>query len=177
MRKALALSTAAAAVAIGLAAAPAQAETTLVTLPVGLGVTTLSIAAPAAVVTPGDPASAVIATTVADLRVTGGNWISTVSATDLVMTGIASPTLAETIPANTMTAYATVVTPPVLGTAVVVPLATSGTPLTLSTATQSLVNTTSRSNVNTTVFNTVVSIPTGSKTAGVYTGNVIQSVS
>jgi hypothetical protein len=178
MRKPLVLALAAAAVATGTAlAAPASADSALITLPVVLGASTLSLSAPAAVVTPGDPATAVIATTVADLRLSGGNWTATISATDLTLTGATSPGASETIPATGMTAYTTVVTPPVPGTAVVSAPRTSGSPLSLTNSAQTLVSTTSRSNVNTTVYSTTVSIPTTGKTAGVYTGNVVQSVS
>jgi len=172
MRKVLALATATAAVALGLAATPASADTALVTLPVGLSADTLSIAAPAAVVVPGDPATATIVTTVSDLRLTGGNWTATISATDLTLAGTT-----EKILASSMTAYSAVTTGPLLGTATLSTPYSSSAQLTLSNSAQNFVSTTARNNANTTIYNTVVSIPTTGKTAGVYTGNVVQSVS
>jgi hypothetical protein len=173
MRKQVVVAVAAAGVALGLAATPASADTALVTLSVGLDTNTLSIAAPTAVVVPGDPATATIATTVSDLRLSGGNWTATISATDLTLTGTS-----ETIPATSMTAYASVTTAPLLGTATLsTPYASSSSTLALTNTAQPFVSTTARSNANTTIYNTIVSIPTTGKTAGVYTGNVVQSVS
>ena len=177
MRKALALTTAAAAVAVGLAAQPATAADTLVTLPVGLGSATLSIAAPAAVVTPGEPATAVIATTVTDLRLSNGaGWTATISSTDLVLAGATTPGTAGTIAASTVTAFTGAVSSTVPGVATI-----SGTlaasPVTLSGTAQELVTATSRTNVNTAIYNTTLTVPTTGKTAGIYTGTVTQSVS
>ena len=177
MRKALALTTAAAAVAVGLAAQPATAADTLVTLPVGLGVETLAISATAAVVTPGATATAVIPTTVSDLRLANGaGWTATIRSTDLVLAGATSPTDAAKIPASSITAYTGAVSSTVPGVATI-----SGTlstsPVTLSGTEQSFVVATSRTNVNTAIYNTTLTIPTTGKTAGLYTGTVTQSVS
>lgn len=162
----------------GLAAfaAPAQAADTLVTLPVGVDVETLAIAAPAAVVTPGSPATAAIATTVTDTRLSGTGWTVSISSTALTLTGATTPGTAGTIPASTITAYTGVVLPDVLGTVTISSPYTSGAPLTLSGSPQSFVTATSRTNVNTAVYTATLRIPTAGKTAGVYTGTVTQSV-
>lgn len=167
---------AAACVALGLAAVPAQADSAVVTLAVGLDTPTLSITAPLAVVTPGSPASATIATTVSDLRLSGTGWTSTISSTDLTYVGVASPGAAGTIAASTITAWTGQVTP-ALPTVTINNEYESGTPLTLSGSAQALVVATGRTNVNTSVFTTSLSIPTAGKTAGVYSGTVTQSVS
>lgn len=178
MRKVLALTTAAtAALALGLAAQPAHAADALVTLAVGLDTPTLSITAPVAVVVPGSPATATIATTVADLRLSGTGWTSTISTTALTLTGVTTPGTAGTIAASTMTAYTGQVVPDLLGAVTIDNEYTSGAPLTLSTTAQPLVVATGRTNINTNVFTTTVSIPTAGKTQGLYTGTVTQSVS
>jgi hypothetical protein len=174
-RTALALGAVAAAT-LGMTATPAQAADALVTLAVGLDTPTLSITAPTAVVVPGSPASATIATTVADLRLSGTGWTATISSTDLTYAGVSSPSGAQTIAASTITAYTGNITP-VLPTVTIDNEYTSGSPLTLSNSAQSLVVATGRTNVNTSVFTTTLSIPTSGKTAGLYTGTVTQSVS
>lgn len=165
-----------AAATLGMTATPAHAADALVTLAVGLDTPTLSITAPTAVVVPGSPATATIATTVADLRVSGTGWTSTISSTDLTFAGVAEPGTAGTIAASSITAYTGEVTP-VLPTVTINGEYTSGSPLTLSSSAQSLLVATGRSNVNTSVFTTTLSIPTAGKTAGLYTGTVTQSVS
>jgi hypothetical protein len=177
MRKPLALGAVAlAAGAVALTAPQAQAADALVTLAVGLDTPTLSITAPTAVVVPGSPASATIATTVTDLRLSGTGWTSTISSTDLTLQNLASPGAAQTIAASTITAYTGNVEP-VLPTVTISGEYTSASPLTLSNSAQTLLTATSRTNTNTAIFTTTLSIPTTGKTAGVYTGTVTQSVS
>jgi hypothetical protein len=178
MRKPLALCTAAAGVAIGLAAVPAHAADTLVTLPVGVGVEGVSIAAPAAVVTPGSPAQAIIATTVTDTRLSNAaGWTATISSTDLSLVGATTPGTAGTIPASTITAWTGDVQPTVPGVAVIANDHLSTSPVTLSNSPQQFVTASSRTNINTAIYATTLSIPTAGKTTGVYTGTVTQSVS
>jgi hypothetical protein len=179
MRKALALTTAAAAVAVGLAATPAGAADTLITLPVGLGVETLAIAAPAAVVVPGSPASATIATTVTDLRLSNSaGWTATIASTDLTLVGAATPIpAAATIPATTITAYTGDVNSTVPGLATITGEYLAASPLTLSNTAANFVVASARTNVNTAIYTATLNIPTAGKTAGVYTGTVTQSVS
>ena len=178
MRKVLALSTAAAAVAVGLAATPAGAADTLVTLPVGLGVETLAIAAPAAVVTPGTTAAAAIATTVTDTRLSNSaGWKVSISSTDLTLVGASTPGTSGTIPATSMTAYTGDVNSTVPGLATITGEYTSGSPLTLANTAADFVVASARTNVNTAIYTATVNIPTSGKTAGVYTGTVTQSVS
>lgn len=161
---------------LGLTAPTAQAADALVTLAVGLDTPTLSITAPTAVVVPGSPASATIATTVSDLRESGTGWTSTISSTNLTFAGVATPGVAGTIAASTITAWTGEITP-VLPTVTINGEYTSVSRLTLSNSAQSFVVATGRTNVNTSVYTTTLSIPTSGKTAGVYTGTVTQSVS
>ncbi len=178
MRKALAVGTAVSALALGLGATSASADSALVTLPVGLGVETLAIAAPTAVVTPGSPASATIASTVTDTRLSNGaGWTVRISAQDLTLVGATAPGATETIPASTMTAYTGDVNPTVPGVASITGEYLSGSPLALTNSLQSFVTAASRTNVNTAIYTATVNIPTAGKSAGVYTGNVTQSVS
>lgn len=160
-----------------LLAAPAGADTALVTLPVGLDDPLLALAARLAVTVPGSPATVTVATTVTDLRLAGTGWTSTVSATDLTLVGASSPGASETLPATSMTAYTGDVNPLLLGTVSITGEYTSGSPLTLSNAAQTLLTATGRTNANTAVFTTTVLVPTAGKTAGIYTGSVTQSVS
>lgn len=176
MRKALALTTAAAAVAVGLAAQPATAAETLVTLAVGLDDPTLAIAAPAAVVTPGSPATALIATTVTDLRVSGTAWKVTIASSDLALSGVTTPGTAGTIPASTVTAYTGSTTVAVPGSITVTDGFSESAPLTLATTAKDLLVSSNRTNVNTVTYTTTLKIPTANKTQGVYTGTVTQSV-
>ena len=175
MRTTLALGATALTAASLVLAAPASADSATVVLAVGLDNPTLSITAPLAVVTAGSPASATIATTVADLRLTGTGWTATIAATDLAMTGV-TPATSNTIAATSMTAWTGNVTP-ALPTVTINGEYTSGAPLTLSTSAQTLLTATGRTNVNTSVFTTTLSIPTTGKDVGVYTGTVTQSVS
>lgn len=181
MRKALVVSTVAASVVgLALTAAPAGAADagTLVTLSVGVGVEGLAIAAPTAVVVPGDIATAAIATTVTDTRVLNtAGWTVTIRSTDLVLTGATTPGTAGTIPVGTMTAFTGDVSPTVPGVATINGDILSDAPLTLSGNPQSFVVASSRSNINTAIYTATVQIPTAGKTAGVYTGTVTQSVS
>ena len=152
-------------------AAPASAADTLVTVPVGVA-GTLSIAAPVAVVTPGEPASAAIATTVTDARLSGTGWVASISATALTLVGATSPGATETIPASSLTAYTGVVAPTVPGVVTISAPYTSSAPLSLSGTAAAFVTASSRNNVNTAIYTATVSIPTTGKTAGVYTGTV-----
>jgi hypothetical protein len=174
MRKTLALGATALTAASLALAAPASADSATVVLAVGLADTTLSITAPTAVVVPGSPAVATIATTIADLRLTGTGWTSTISSTNLSMAGVPA-TADNTITAASMTAYTGDVEA-TLPTVTIGSEYTSGSPLTLSTSAQPLLTATGRTNVNTSVFTTTVVIPTAGKDTGVYTGTVTQSV-
>lgn len=177
MRKVLAgVLAALATTGFAVAAAPARAADTLVTLPVGVAVEALAIAAPAAIVTPGSPATATIASAVTDTRLSGSGWTVSISATALTLTGATSPGTAGTIPANTITAYTGTVLPDVLGTVTIASPYTSAAPLTLSGVPQSFVTATNRTNVNTAAYTATLRIPTAGKTTGVYTGTVTQSV-
>ncbi|MCW2679570.1 MAG: hypothetical protein JWM62_971 [Frankiales bacterium] len=177
MRKALICTSAVAAVAVALVAQPAQADSALVTLPVGLANPTLSIAAPLAVVTPGDPATATIASVVSDLRLSGTGWTVTIAAEDLKMAGVTDPSNDQKIPASTMTAYTGDVESTVPGLVTIAGEFTASTPLPLANTSKDLLTATSRTNVNTAAFTTTVKIPTTGKTQGIYTGIVTQSVS
>lgn len=168
------------AVVLGAAlATPAAAGVdTLVTVPVGASGLLAITALPAAVVEPGTPAIATIATTVTDARLSNSaGWVATIASTDLTLAGVSSPGAAGTIAASTMTAYTGVVVPNLVGTATLSsPFTSAGSGLTLSNAAQTLVSATSRSNLNTAVYTTSISIPTTGKTVGIYTGTVTQSV-
>ena len=177
MRKALAVCTASAAVVLGVASQPATAADTLVSLPVGLSSTTLSIAAPVAVVTPGEPAAATIATTVTDLRLTGTGWTVTIASTDLVLAGASTPGADGTIAASTMSAYTGDVEPTIPGVATIAGEYLVGSPLALSNTAQSFLSATGRNNINTAIYTATLNIPTTGKTQGIYTGTVTQSVS
>ncbi len=166
------------ALAVGGAAlaSPASAADTVITLPVGV-TGTLSIAAPTAVVVPGSPASATIATTVTDLRLANTvGWTATISATDLTLVGATTPGGDGTIPATTMSAYTGDVEPTVPGVATIGNEFTSASPLALANTAKSFVVASSRSNVNTAIYTATVTIPTAGKNNGVYTGTVTQSV-
>ncbi|MEO6205238.1 MAG: hypothetical protein ABIO67_07650 [Mycobacteriales bacterium] len=176
MRKALVLGSALSALGLALAATPASAADTVITLSVGLDTPTLAIAAPAAVVVPGSPASATIATTVTDTRLAGPTgWVVSISSTALTLSGVGTPGAAGTIAATTMTASTGVITPDVLGTVAVTGVPTVS-PISLSGTPQTFVTATSRANANVTAYTATLSIPTAGKTAGVYTGTVTQSV-
>jgi hypothetical protein len=184
MRKALALGTLSLAAAGAVFASPASA----LPLP-GLGDTTVTFVAgtpgglsilppPLVVGVPlGDTVTGVMTSVVTDLRLAGGGWTDTVSASNFNLVGALEPSGDSVIPASAAKIYTTSVSVAIPGTATISNLHTDLlSALPLSTTGQELLHATT-SNINVTTLLSTFSINTAGKALGAYTGTITQTVS
>ena len=177
-----ALSLAAVVVAFGgvAFAAPASAAVgdTTVTFTVGVVGGVSILPAPAAVgVTVGNAVSGTLTSVVTDLRIDGGAWTDTVSATDFALVGATTPSGTSLVPASAAKMWTTSATVAIPGTATVTNAYTASTAaLTLSTAGQQLISATT-SNVNVTTLISEFEIDVTGKAVGAYLGTITQTVS
>lgn len=184
MRKALALGTLSLAAAGAVFATPASA----VALP-GVGDTTvtfavgtpggLSILPPPLVagVPVGSTVTGVMTSVVTDLRLAGGGWTDTISASNFDLVGAASPSGTSSIPASAAKIYTTSASVAIPGTATITNVHSDLlSALSLDTTGQELLHATT-SNINVTTLVSTFSIDTAGKALGAYSGTITQTVS